>query len=71
MKFPMRIYLKEYLPVYSEEGWRWRSLCIVYCNESLGIIERLLQRCDMEYKSESVEQRFLSDEGEQLSGIPE
>lgn len=61
MKFPTRIYIKEYAPVYAKESWYWKSLCIVYCNETLGLMERMLQRCDIDFKSESVEQRFLED----------
>lgn len=55
MKFPVRIYLKEWHPVYppSDPGFFWKSLCIVYDNEALGILERLLG--DMEHKVESVD----------------
>ncbi len=58
MKFPMRIYIKEYVKA---DDWFWRSLCIVYCNENLGLMERILQRCEMECKAESVEQAFMAD----------
>jgi len=58
MMFPVRFYIKEYAPVFHRgEEFFWRSLCIVYDNESLGLMERLLQRSDLEYKWQSVESR--------------
>ena len=57
MKFPMRVSTKEYLPVYGNgiDVYRWKMLCIVYDNEALGFIERLLKGHDIEHKTESVE----------------
>ena len=55
-KFPCRIYVKEYVSNVNDhghEGFFWKSLCIVYDNDALGLIERLLQRSDIEYKTEA------------------
>ena len=51
LKFPIRLKLKQHCPVHGD--WLWKSLCIVYDNEALGILTRLLDAADMEYREES------------------
>ena len=52
-KFPCRIYIKEYaVNDRGDNDFFWKSLCVVYDNEALGLIERLLQRSEIEYKVE-------------------
>ena len=52
-KFPCRVYVKEWVSVlYCGDLFFWKSLCIVYDNEALGLIERLLQQSEIEYKTE-------------------
>lgn len=46
--FPVRLSIKEHHP----DGWFWKTLCVVYDNEALGILERLLT--GFEFKIESV-----------------
>ena len=53
-KFPYRIYVKEH--VVNDRGdndFFWKSLCIVYDNEALGLIERLLTAHEIDYKVEA------------------
>ena len=52
MNFPARMFVKEYQPVYGGDGFFWKSLCVVYDNESLGLVERLLKQSDLEYMVE-------------------
>lgn len=52
MKFPMRIQIKEY---HTSDDFLWKTLCIVYDNEALGIMERLLATA-FEFRTQSVEE---------------
>lgn len=40
--FPKTIYVKQHNVTTNpyEDDWSWKSLCLVYDNEALGIIER-------------------------------
>lgn len=56
LKFPCRVYVKEYVRNVNDrgdDGFFWKSLCIVYDNEAFGLIERLLQNVGIEYKTEA------------------
>ena len=48
-KFPVRVYVKW----LDQDGkdWRWRSICIVYDNESLGWLERALAGHELKIES--------------------
>lgn len=43
------IYVKQHLP---KEDFMWKFLCVVYDNEALGLIERLLQSSEITFKIE-------------------
>ncbi len=63
MMFPMRVYIKEYYQGnvrHERDDWFWKSLCIVYDNEALGFLERLLSQSSIEHKSESVHEPYES-----------
>ena len=56
MKFPVRILIKEYVPIFHRgEEFFWKSLCIVYDNEALGFLERLISATSIDHKVEPVE----------------
>lgn len=51
MRFPVRVLVKE----HHHDGFFWKSLCIVYDNEALGLLERLLKASELELKFEESE----------------
>ena len=50
-KFPVRVKIKEYSGIHGD--WYWKSLCIVYDNEALGFLLRLLDNDKYEHREES------------------
>ena len=51
-KFPVRVQIKRYSGGIHDD-WYWKSLCIVYDNESLGFLLRLLDDAKFEHREES------------------
>jgi hypothetical protein len=49
-KFPVRVYVKE---THANGDFFWKSLCVVYDNEALGLLERMLS--SLELKIEPIE----------------
>lgn len=50
-RFPVRVKIKEHLGCQGD--WFWKTLCIVYDNEALGFLLRLLDKGEHEHREEA------------------